>query len=416
MLGTIIKKEIQENLYSYKFVVITLLSVILVLTSIFVMYRDYQVRLADYEDLLPTEEKSTAMLQPTPLSIFAKGMDESLCSLYKFSLVYGISSSAKQQAYNMLFRLFTTPDLLYIVKVVLALCAILFSFSLVSGEKEIGTLRLSLSNSLGRSKLLLGKWIGSFATLVMPFLLAVLLGVILVTLSAKVQMDGEKWLKLAMFLGSSLLYLAFFFSLGLLVSCLYSRSSTAIVIALFLWVLLVFVIPNLGGIAARKLVDIPSAQRLALQKQQAIVVEYRETLRRREEGSEEELPEFDPERNKEIADYRSRFNKQVALTRTITRISPSSVYIFLATDFASTGIVEKLRLKQAFLNYKDILLSQPRGPRGEILGDYPAFNYERSSVKEILASGGLINLTIIILQNLAVFAAAYVAFLRYDVR
>ncbi len=61
-----------------------------------------------------------------------------------------ISASSKQQSVNDLFKLFTVPDLLYIIKVILSLCAMLFAFDMVSGEKEAGTLRQSLSGSLGR--------------------------------------------------------------------------------------------------------------------------------------------------------------------------------------------------------------------------------------------------------------------------
>ena len=44
------------------------------------------------------------------------------------------------------------------------------------------------------------------------------------------------------------------------------------------------------------------------------------------------------------------------------------------------------------------------------------FTYKRLPVAEILAGGGLVNMLVILLQNLVVLAAAYVLFLRYDVR
>ncbi|MFB0521102.1 MAG: hypothetical protein ACETWD_06685, partial [Desulfatiglandales bacterium] len=70
MLKSIIRKEILSNLLSYKFSIIIILSTILILVSIFVMYRDYCLALENYENLQP---ESAAVIRPTPLSIFAKG-------------------------------------------------------------------------------------------------------------------------------------------------------------------------------------------------------------------------------------------------------------------------------------------------------------------------------------------------------
>lgn len=138
MFVDILKKEILENLHSYKFAVITLLSVVLVFTSLFVMYRDYALRLENYEILQPTSKQPVAIVQPTPLSIFVKGLDENMGRSYEVRFGGQIMVGSKQQSVNNLFRLFTTPDLLYVVKTVMALCAILFAFSTITGEKETG--------------------------------------------------------------------------------------------------------------------------------------------------------------------------------------------------------------------------------------------------------------------------------------
>ncbi len=423
MIGTVVKKEILENIHSFKFVVITLLSVILVLTSIFVMYRDYQLRLENYEVLRPDSSQPVAIIQPTPLSIFAKGLDENMGRSYEVRFGGTIGVGSKQQSVNKIFRLFTAPDLLYIVKVVMALCAMLFAFSAVTGEKEAGTLRLVLSNRLGRTILLTGKWIGSFASLVVPFLLAIFLGVILVTLSPQVQINSEEWLRLGFFLLGTLFYLAVFFSLGLFISCISHRSASSLVVSLFLWAILVFVIPNLGNILARQLVEIPSVQRLEAIRQQIWIKEIFE-LNNMSRTSREDmqnvfkklLSTINSENDKLISDYRNRFNRLVTATRDITRFSPAAAFTFLSTDLAGTGLLEERRLKQAVLQYKNLVWDKPVDSSGNIQGDFPAFSYQRTSVREVLNAEGLSNLAVLILFNILGFSAAYVAFLRYDVR
>ena len=309
MLRSIIRKEMLENLFSYKFSIIVILSTILILVSIFVMYRDYCLAMENYEILQPKSGEPIAIIRPTPLSIFAKGLDENLCRSYEIDFGGQIKVGSKQQSVNNLFRLFTTPDLLYIIKVILSLCAMLFAFDIVCGEKEIGTLRQTISNTVKRPILIIGKWIGGFTSFILPFFMAVLLGTIFVTLSPMVDMNGGNWAKLGLFLLSSVIYLAVFFSLGLLISCLAHQSSSSLVISLFCWTMLVFLIPNLGNILARQLVEIPTVQQLEVKRQQFWVKEAFE-LSNQKQNLNDAAKAINSKNDKLIADYRNRCVRQ----------------------------------------------------------------------------------------------------------
>jgi ABC-type transport system involved in multi-copper enzyme maturation permease subunit len=381
------------------------------------MYRDYCLAIENYEILRPKSNESIAIIPPTPLSIFAKGLDENLCRSYERGFGGGVDvSSEKQKSLNNLFKLFTTPDLLYVVKIILALCAMLFAFDIICGEKEVGTLRQSLSCSLKRPVLIIGKWIGGFISFILPFFIAVLLGTIFVTLSPMVDMNAQNCTKLGMFLLSSVLYLAVFFSLGLLISCLTHQSSSSLVISLFVWAMLVFLIPNLGNILARQLVRIPTVQQLELKREQIKI--RRELEVNRPQTTEDERMEahkrFNSENKMLGEDYRNRFNRLVRVSQNITRFSPAAVFTFLATDITGTGMLEERRLKRAVLQHFDILRNWYWGDDEK--GNRPAFSYRRSSVKEILGRDGLGNCLILILFNILFFTGAHVAFLRYDVR
>lgn len=423
MLKAIIRKEILNNLLSYKFSIITILSTILILVSIFVMYGDYLLAMDNYDILRRDSGKESGVIPPTPLGIFAKGLDENLCRPWELEAVGVEISSEKQKSLNDLFKLFTAPDLLYVIKVILSLCAMLFAFDIICGEKETGTLRQSLSNRLKRPILIIGKWIGGFTSFILPFFIAVLLSTIFVTLSPKVDINAQDWTKLGLFILSSVIYLAVFFSLGLLISCLTHHSSTSLVISLFVWTILVFLIPNLGNILARQLVRIPTAQQLDLQRKQIMNRALCEMKR-----IPKTQPDFE-ERQKEIQfrtikegdqldeDYRNRINSLVKVSQGITGLSPAPAFTLLTTDIMGTGVAEERRLKKAAQDYKDLLV-QMYYTDGTLTEDSepPKFNYRRSSVKEILAGGGLSNCVILILLNVLFFTGAYVAFLRYDVR
>jgi ABC-type transport system involved in multi-copper enzyme maturation permease subunit len=377
------------------------------------MYRDYCLALENYE-IQTKSDGPVAVIRPTALSIFTMGLEENLCRSYEGGSFGTINVSARQQSVNNLFKLFTTPDLLYVVKVILSLCAMLFAFDAVSGEKETGTLCQSLSNSLKRPILIFGKWLGGFTSFILPFFMAILIGTILLSLSPIVEMSTRNWAKLGLFLLSSVIYLAIFFSLGLLISCLTHQSSSSLVISLFVWAILVFLIPNLGNILARQIIRIPTVQQLELRRKQNRIKSWFE--QRWSDDSEHRDIEnrIRTENEKFIEDYRNSFNRLVSVSQNITRFSPSAVYTFLATDITGTGMLEERRLKKAVLEYADFMESWDWGDDGEKIP--PDFSYLRSSIKEVLGPGVLKNCLILILFNILFFAGAYVSFLRYDVR
>jgi len=378
------------------------------------MYRDYCLALDNYEILRQgdnEEDAIIAVIRPTPLSIFAKGLDENLCRFYERRGGGRISVGSKQQSVNNLFKLFTTPDLMYVVKVILSLCAMLFAFDMVSGEKEIGTLRQTISNTVKRPILIISKWTGGFTSFILPFFIAVLLGTIFLTLSPMVDMNQANSLKLGLFLLSSVLYLAVFFSLGLLISCLTHRSSTSLVISLFAWAIFVFLIPNLGNILARQFVRIPTVQQLELKRTQSwVITRFKQHRADRSEHGEMDR-RLRVENDQLTEDYRNRFNNLVRVSQNITRISPAAAFTCLATDITGTGMSEERRLKRAVLEYMDMI-----DDWDDDEGDKPVFGYRRSSIKEILGPGALSNCLILILFNILFLTGAHVAFLRYDVR
>jgi ABC-type transport system involved in multi-copper enzyme maturation permease subunit len=298
----------------------------------------------------------------------------------------------------------------------------LFAFDMVSGEKEIGTLRQSLSNSLKRPILIIGKWIGGFTSFILPFLIAVLLGTIFVTLLPMVDMNTNNFLKLGLFLLSSVIYLAVFFSLGLLISCLAHRSSTSLVISLFVWTILVFLIPNLGNILAHQSVKIPTVQNLELKRWQSgykIMFERDKQEDSKDDNSKSQeilrrVERIKLEREKLTEDYRNRLNSLIRTSKNITRFSPTAAFTYLATDVTGTGMLEERRLKRAVVEYMDFMGGWDWGDDKK--NDPRAFSYQRSSIKEVLGGGGLSNCLILILFNILFFTGSYVAFLQYDVR
>jgi ABC-type transport system involved in multi-copper enzyme maturation permease subunit len=414
MTGTIARKEILANLLSYKFYVVILLAAVLIATSFFIMTRDYKERLADYSLIRPKPGEPVAVNPPNPLSIFAKGLDEAMARSFEVGPT-GITVRAGQKSGNAIFAFFPTPDFLYIVRVVLSLVALLFGFDQVSREKEGGTLRLILANPASRGTVLLGKWLGNFVSLAVPFLLVTALGVAVLGLDPAVRFSADQVLRLALILALTLVYIAFFLSLGILVSALTRRASSSLVILLFVWALLVFVLPNLGTLVARQMVDVPSVRALSEKRQQVWTREV--LLRIRGVGDwASHVKTIRAESDALEADYRVKFDRLVALSKNINRVSPVASFIYASTELAGTGIGEEGAFKNEVVRYKNGLVDRTLASPDAGVADYPAFRYSYRPLDRVLAGGALFDAAWLAVCGILFFVLSYFVFVRYDVR
>jgi len=419
MVWTIARKEIVANLLSYKFFIVILLTTLLLFTSFFVLYKDFKGRLADYELVRAKPGEPIAVLPPNPLSIFAKGLDEAMTRSFEISRI-GIDVRAGQKSGNMIFAFFPVPDFVYIVKVVLSLVALLFGFDQISREKESGVLRLMLSNAVSRAKILAGKWLGNFLSLSVPFLLVTLLGFALINLDPAVRFPAASVGRFLILIFTALVYIALFLSLGILISALTRKAASSLVILLLIWAVAVFVVPNLGTLVARQMVDVPSVKALSEKQEQvwtrevlqAIIEDRAKNGLGSREIRRKHFDAINNELDKMEEDYRNKFDRLVRLAKNINRLSPSASFVYAATELAGTGIGEESRLKENVLRYKDSVLSNL--DRGE--KQAPAFAYRYRSVGQVLAQGGVFDVAWLVFFNILLFALGFVAFIRYDVR
>ena len=413
MTWTIARKEILSNLLSYKFFIVLLLIVLLVATSLFIMHRDFRERMADYQVVRPKPGDPIALVAPNPMAIFAKGLDDAMTRSFEISGI-GIEVRAGQSSGNIIYSFFPAPDFLYVIRVVLSLVALLFGFDQVSREREQGTLKLVLGNSVSRATVLAGKWIGNFLSLAVPFLLVTLLASALLMLDTNVQFSAGQLGRLALILALSLLYLGFFLSLGVLVSALTKRAATSVVILLFFWSMFVFIIPNLGTLLARQFVSVPSVRALSEKREQTWTREI--LLSIKDKNWESHLRTVSNENDQLEQDYRLKFERLVRLSRNINRISPAASFLDASSEIAGTGIGEESRLKQEVVRYKDSIIDKILSDQGDGKRQYPAFTYAPRPLAEIFAGGALFDTAWLVFFNILSFALAYVAFVRYDVR
>ncbi len=415
----IARKEVLDHLLSLKFHASMAVLAALLGLSAFVMYRDYQLRMDNYSVMKqraqprPGEYGVMAVVEPNPLSVFAKGLDETMTRGYTVAYYTGVEPRTRQTPPDSLFALFAAPDLLYIVKILLSLIALLFAYDAVSGEREAGTLKLVLSGGVSRAQFVTGKLLGGFAALMVPFLVA--LCAILAALATRpgLHFTSDHFVRLGLMVAAALVYLAVFFSLGLLVSARARTSAGALMMLLFTWAALVFAFPNLGNLVAEQLRPVPSAETQEMARRAEFVKDRFMDVQGGDKPAvrAQNIAQYNRVFDRMVESYRAGLDSMVALSKSVCRISPAATLTYVMTDLAGTGVAEQRRLSIALMDYKS------RNLEAETARKTPAmFEFRRSEMADALERGALVDFAALTAVCGALFAASVFAFLRVDVR
>ena len=443
-------KELRSQLLTEKFMLTTLLCLGMVLMSFWLMTHDYQERLTNYSlslkksknlysgnlywyDLEPNHGTGKgAYIRPTPIikapnvmSIFVQGLERRMSRPVYYSLHQEVEFDDIPYT-NFLIDMYATPDLMYIVQIAMSLLALLFVFQSICGEREKGTLRLMLANAVPRDIILLGKWVGGYIGLVIPFLLAMGVGMLALNLMPSISLSTEHWIRLTWLLFASLLYLSTFFTLGILISTLTKQTITSFLVSLFAWVMLVLVLPNTGTLLARELKPIESMQQLQVKKDLMKRQMEDEHFKVQHSGwywfqtyglmNFEIWPNLRDATWKLDADHRRRTQQLAEYTRMLTRLSPAAAYAYAMMDIAGTNISDELAYYDQLRRY---IRNQPQEALqfvSNMLFTHQTWNFHYTLAQwQEGFSRALIDLLLLVLLNVIFFLGAYLAFIRYQV-
>ena len=261
MLITLIRRELLDNLMTFRFAAAVFITLLLVVANTVVLLKDYEQRLTAYNTATQEsyqklrKEKAYSRYAmwlivhrpPNPLSIFNLGLDKQVgneIAVYH-AFVPTIWDAEKHGADNPFLNLFTSIDIALVFQGVLSLLALVFAYDALAGERERGTLRLVLTHPIQRGYILFAKYISAMLCLLVPLLISLLLSIILLTTSTSISWSADDFLRIGGIILTSLLYVSLFYLIGLCISAMTRRTSTALMLSMFAWGFLVLVYPNL---------------------------------------------------------------------------------------------------------------------------------------------------------------------------
>lgn len=458
MLVTLIRKEVLSHVLSLRFGVTFILFILLVFASIFVTTNEFQrdregyfagMRMAGdrldeimkHKDIDERVQRLLygGLIDPVPvppLSSVVQGLRPATPAAFVTSAQES-RNIARGTEDNPLAGLLRIPDLVYVVSVVLSLLAILFAFDSVCGEKESGTLRLTLSNAVPRHSILLAKWLGGYVVLIVPFLIAAIGGLGYAWWRGALELKLENVQRIGPLLGLACLYISVFFTLSLFVSTVTHRATTALFLCLLIWVAWILVVPNLAPVIAKIVEPTPSVEKInaekaavdeeiLLRKQRLTLtsgkLSYGEEIKREQEKLDREGERRKDRWDSFLADAVAR---QTGWAETLGRLSPSACWTYSAVAITGTGPQAYNKLQQAQKKLeKDLedLLDRLRTQRRKT-GKYPTFTVDDVPHLQVVppnlssaVRSALNDMLILAILNVVFFMSAFMFFLRYDVR
>ena len=384
----IAKRELYDNLNSLRFALATVLLLGLMLTNAVVHLREHPERVQQYRERVDQHQKHIAahaenslydLAQEGPGNLYKKPSDLRFCAeggeafmSERAQAGYHRWSTDTLKSFWILAYPSATPnrdnvrpevtkvDWGFIIGYVLSLVALLFTYDSISGERERGTLRLTLSNPIPRHTVLIGKFLGAFISINIPFILALLVNLLVISTSPDVQINAEAWGRLGIILCVAVLYTCLFLALGMLVSARVQRSAVSLVLLLLVWVVFVVFMPStLASIAGESTSSVPTYD--FSDRSWKLHDELSDAHSDRHWAPEDSTEKIeldgayvteDAEQQEQL--HAERLNRRIAevhRARAITRISPVTIVQNLIESFAGTGFERHLQFLENVQTY-----------------------------------------------------------------
>jgi ABC-type transport system involved in multi-copper enzyme maturation permease subunit len=328
---------------------------------------------------------------------------------------------------------------------VISFFCICFSYNAFSGEREDGTLKLMLANNLSYSSIISAKLGGLLVVFLIPVLLGIIISCLIFEFSPVLDMGMLEYTKIAYFFPVSALLICFTILAGFLISVLTQKSYVSLIICLVCWSLMVIIIPNVTWIITRQTDKVPTE--ITVKQEEELQIDALKDCYTGWQGKQNIERVLDRKEciDRQTTIHNSLWNRyhniqfeQTAKAIGMSKISPFGLFRFLGDKISGNNFYGYVSFFEQVRNYqlayreyiisKDSedaesqhliwndrfckeLMSQQKVNTAEI----PEFTLQHESFDKVIVDT-LVDLVILCLWCIGLFAATFVAFVRYDVR
>lgn len=480
MLKILLKRQLVEDILTFRFFIslVLILSAICVFSLVFADH--FQKSQDSYSKVMTQNDRNlqefaksppgnlgssmqSFLLKPKPELFISEAYEENIpqgflyepynYSLHLLSLKEEVSGAQHYRSIskreNLADVLTYSPDLTFIVQVLLSFFALILAFGAVTAEKEKGTLGLIYSNPTKRAYLIMAKYLSALFTVSISLFIGLILSLILLNVLSAVPFSSSLISSFSLFFLVSIIYLSVFILLGILCSVLSHRSKNSLVLCLLIWVFLVFVFPkSTGMLLTLKRFDVPTgeeimqlAQKASFETEDRLVKQLPADWSRTnfEKYRHNELflkLNFEVEKSQQdTLDYYLRKKlSAVGAARRVNFLSPASLFEYSSSSVSGTGLFHFENLWTQIRRYENDFLSFVKNERSVLekgsffyltddtisnnpldFNAIPKFEDKNPKPGDRLKDA-LPYISLLLLYNLFLIAAVVYKFQRYDVR
>jgi ABC-type transport system involved in multi-copper enzyme maturation permease subunit len=260
MLINILIREIQNHLYSVRFQIAMVISLLTFMIGSAAFLKEFKENKKIYDEYATNRIEQTRKMAernaselainrqryrhfPRTNNFLSDCKENFFPDEFVFSAFNVFSFNVSSKNINPYLVIYQQINWSFIVTIILSFLALLLSFDAISGEKETHTLALCMSNSVSRPLLLLGKYLGVIITVLIALLLGVIISVIILLIGG-IQFTQTTFAEIFLFLFASIVFISCITAFGLLSSVITRNSNISLLASLVAWIFFLVVIPN----------------------------------------------------------------------------------------------------------------------------------------------------------------------------
>lgn len=465
MLKTVMKREIQNILYSQTFQISFLLIIAVFIIGTIIFLRNYELRNEEYikyhneymSNLRGTAEsnltklavnRQSYILCPRSSEFISDCKEKYFPGRFTYSAYNVFGFAIQTGRVNPYLNNFKNINWMFILTFIVSFVVLLLTYDMISGEKESRTLAATMSNSISRGTILFGKYFSVVVTAMSMIIIGVILSILIIVISNKISLSFTNVMEIFLFLTASFLFISLIAAFGIFSSVLVRNSNVSLLVSLTFWLIFVVIIPNTSLYWSKNIFSIEHSD--AVNKK---ITEARADINRNApEGSWSALRvnPFFPAHELRAAnqtnlmnaerriqnEYFSDMFRQFERTRLLTMISPVCLYECMCEAVVGGGYLRFQKVWEDLHNFQPMFLkffkekdaNDPDSPhwynpnsdlsttrKPVSFEEVPLFEEKVMSFTDRFSAGWKY-LLITAFYALLIFFVTFVLFVRYDVR
>ncbi|TDJ48356.1 MAG: DUF3526 domain-containing protein [Gammaproteobacteria bacterium] len=356
------------------------------------------------------ETSKFVTLPPTGLAALSVGQSDIQLNYLPVSLATTLDMTKNLELENPINLAAGSFDIAFVVIFLLPIFILAMSYDLLSSEQERGTLAMILAHPISIRKLMASKIISRAAVM-----LAVVLGFgVIALLTVGTALDAaDTWLRFGLWIVATLLYLAFWFALAVLVNVYGKNSASNGTVLAGIWLILVVIVPQLVSMLATTVYPAPSRMELTIAAREAQTEAEKNFMSKLDEYYYDHL-EFVPEGDEKAMDFltlaqannnsiekavrplydkfQEQLNKQEALVQRFQYVSPAIMMQLALNEISGTSANRYEHFLDQVYDFHDewkeyfstkFLQRYPLKPAD--YDDFPEFEYSEEPFAAVLA-------------------------------